>query len=86
MRLDCSGRGGLREASGPHALFLNEVTPAALAEAIERLIGDPEERVARARAAQRFVLDEHSPERRAAELLQVRQTVILRRSARNPLR
>lgn len=81
-----SGRGGLREASGPHALFLNEVTPAALAEAIERLIGDPEERVARARAAQRFVLDEHSPERRAAELLQVRQTVILRRSARNPLR
>lgn len=78
-----SGRGGLREASGPHAVYLNEVTPASLTEAITRLIEHPAERVARARAAQRFVLDEHAPERRAEELLQLRQTVALRRSAHN---
>lgn len=77
-----SGRGGLREASGPHALYVDAVTPKTLAAAIERLISSSEERLALARSAQAFVLATHTPERRAAELMIVRQTVIARRRAR----
>ncbi|MFW8695567.1 glycosyltransferase, partial [Mesorhizobium japonicum] len=33
-----SGRGGLREASGPHALYVDEVTPASLTDAMETLV------------------------------------------------
>ncbi|WP_240893571.1 glycosyltransferase family 4 protein [Brevundimonas sp. 'scallop'] len=76
-----SGRGGLREASGPHALYVDAVTPKTLAAAIDRLISSPEERLALARSAQAYVLATHPPERRAAELMAVRQTVIDRRRA-----
>jgi glycosyltransferase involved in cell wall biosynthesis len=76
-----SGRGGLREASGPHALYVDTVTPQTLAAAMERLISSPEERSALARAAQAFVVQTHTPQRRAADLRAVRQTVIQRRQA-----
>ncbi|WP_395942474.1 glycosyltransferase family 4 protein [Brevundimonas sp.] len=74
-----SGRGGLREASGPHALYVDEITPQTLAAAMERLIRDPAERLALSSAAQTHVLQAHTPQRRAADLRQVRQTVIERR-------
>lgn len=74
-----SGRGGLREASGPHALYLDDLTPRALTAAIRRLILHPAERLAMARAAQRYVLDVHTPERRAAELMNIRRAVISNR-------
>lgn len=77
-----SGRGGLREASGPHALYVDAVTPKTLAAAMDRLISSPEERLALARSAQAHVLATHTPQRRAAELMAVRQTVIDRRRAR----
>ncbi|WP_292078251.1 MULTISPECIES: glycosyltransferase family 4 protein [Brevundimonas] len=77
-----SGRGGLREASGPHALYVDAVTPKTLAAAMDRLISSPEERLALARSAQAYVLATHTPKRRAAELMVVRQTVIDRRRAR----
>lgn len=77
-----SGRGGLREASGPHALYVDAVTPKTLAAAMDRLISSPEERLALARSAQAFVLATHTPERRVAELKAVRQIVIDRRRAR----
>ena len=76
-----SGRGGLREASGPHALYLDAVTPQTLATAINRLIDSPSERIAMARAAQTFVTSVHSPAGRAAELLRIRQTIRVRRRA-----
>lgn len=79
-----SGRGGLREASGPHALYLDEVTPRALTEAIEHLILRPARRVSMARAAQCYVMETHTPRKRAAELLQVRRTIMARRSAGRP--
>lgn len=68
-----SGRGGLREASGPYALYLNEVTAPALAAAIERLICNPGERLQLAEAAQRYVLEQHSPQKRAGELSRIRE-------------
>lgn len=77
-----SGRGGLREASGPHAAYLEEVTPQALITAIDDLIRDSGRRVALAQAAQRRVLEVHAPERRAAELLHVRQAILARRTGR----
>lgn len=77
-----SGRGGLREASGDHALYLDEVTPDALGAAITRLIANPAERTVMARAAQHYVLREHAPEKRAIDLRRVRQIVDLRRRLR----
>lgn len=74
-----SGRGGLREASGPHALYLDEVTPQSLTAAIEQLIFHPQQRLAMARAAQKYVSVVHTPRRRAEELLRVRQQVLSRR-------
>jgi glycosyltransferase involved in cell wall biosynthesis len=77
-----SGRGGLREASGPHALYLDAVTPETLAGAINRLIEAPAERIAMARAAQSYVMTVHSPEGRADELLRVRQAVRVQKRLR----
>ena len=74
-----SGRGGLREASGDHALYVDAVTSATLRSAMDRLIRNPEERVALARAGQGYVMDVHTPQRRAAELEQVRRVVRDRR-------
>lgn len=74
-----SGRGGLREASGPHALYVDAVTPQTLAAAMERLITAPDERLALARAGQAYVLATHTPQRRAADLQAVRRTLIERR-------
>lgn len=74
-----SGRGGLREASGPHALYVDAVTPRTLAAAMERLIAAPEERLELARAGQAYVLATHTPQRRAADLQAVRRTLIERR-------
>ncbi|MFN7110601.1 MAG: glycosyltransferase family 4 protein [Brevundimonas sp.] len=74
-----SGRGGLREASGDHALYVDDITPGSLAEAMERLIRNPDERLALARAGQRHVMDAHTPRQRAAELAQIRKAVVLSR-------
>ncbi len=71
-----SGRGGLREASGPHALYVDDLTPQGLADAIESLIADPARRLAMARAAQTHVLETHAPERRAAQLDALRRQMV----------
>lgn len=77
-----SGRGGLREASGPHAVYLDEITPRTLADAINGLIAAPVTRLALAQAAQRYVTEVHGPAKRAADLLRVRQAVRARGWAR----
>lgn len=63
-----SGRGGLREASGPHAVYVDPPRGPALAAAMSALIDDPERRVAMARAGQNFVARVHAPEIRARQL------------------
>ena len=63
----------------------NAMTKAAaegIAAAMDRLIRNPVERLALARSGQTYVLATHTPQRRAAELKGVRQTVIARRLAR----
>lgn len=74
-----SGRGGLREASGPHALYVDAVTPTTLTAAMDRLIRNPAERLALARAGQDYVLEAHTPQRRAADLNAIRRALVARR-------
>lgn len=71
-----SGRGGLKEASGPHAVYVDDLTARGLAEAIERLIEDPTSRLALARDGQAYALAQHSPAARAAELDALRDEVM----------
>lgn len=81
-----SGRGGLREASGPHALYVDDLTPATLAAAVEGLIEDPAGRLEMARAAQAYVMDTHTPERRAAQLGDLREQLVQTKRARRKAR
>lgn len=70
-----SGRGGLREASGPHALYVNHVTAHGLSDAMEHLIRNPSERLHLARAAQRYVTAVHSPQQRAKQVWEIRERI-----------
>lgn len=74
-----SGRGGLREASGPHALYVDDLTPDGLQAAIETLIAAPAQRLAMARAAQDYVTRVHTPKSRAHQLRQLREQVVQRK-------
>lgn len=71
-----SGRGGLREASGPHALYVDEVTPQTLEDAINQLVQAPELRLDMARAAQTYVAQNHTPQHRAEQLAALRQRLV----------
>jgi len=86
-----SGRGGLREASGPHALYLDDVTPEAIIQATNTLIVAPELRTQMARDAQTYVLEVHAPRKRALELDALRGRLLeekrsLRRTISQPVR
>lgn len=76
-----SGRGGLREASGPHAVFVEDPQTPALVEALTGLILDPIGRVEMARAGQAFVMANHTPAVRAAQLDTLREMLVARRAA-----
>lgn len=76
-----SGRGGLREASGPHAVYVEDPQAPALVEALSGLILDPVARVEMARAGQAFVVANHTPAVRAAQLDTLRETLVARRVA-----
>lgn len=71
-----SGRGGLREASGPWARYVEPLDDTTLADAIEQLILDPDERLRLARGGQAFVVDVHSPGVRAIELRDLRRELV----------
>jgi glycosyltransferase involved in cell wall biosynthesis len=63
-----SGIGGLREVSGPSALYLPEVTGDAIAAALDTLIGTPELRARLARDGAAWVRERFSIESQAARL------------------
>lgn len=52
-----SGKGGLSEVSGPHALYLDEVTSTSIAKTLECLIEDEELRLELQSQGQKYVLD-----------------------------
>ncbi|HBV13288.1 MAG TPA: glycosyl transferase family 1, partial [Brevundimonas sp.] len=63
-----SGRGGLREASGTHAVYVDPPEAAPLTCALLSLTRDDARRIALAREGQAFVAQTHAPALRAAEL------------------
>ncbi|QDH72891.1 glycosyltransferase family 4 protein [Brevundimonas sp. M20] len=71
-----SGRGGLREASGPHALYVDPPEAPGLTEAILRLVEDPHLRRVMARAGQVRVMASHTPEARVVQLDDLRQKLV----------
>lgn len=71
-----SGRGGLKEASGPHALYVPVLSVDALASAMDELIDRPARRRALAASAQTYVFETHTPERRAAQLHALRTRLV----------
>jgi glycosyltransferase involved in cell wall biosynthesis len=71
-----SGSGGLREASGEHALYLDTVDGPAIAQAISRLIKDEALRLRLAKGGQEFVKTHHNVAIRQAALENIRKTVL----------
>ncbi|WP_295244031.1 glycosyltransferase family 4 protein [uncultured Brevundimonas sp.] len=71
-----SGRGGLREASGEYALYVDVEEVGSLTSAMMRLVENPDERLALARGGQAYVERVHSPAARAAELDALREALI----------
>jgi len=71
-----SGRGGLREVSGPHAAYVEPLTARGLAEAIEGLITSPHRRLELARAGQDRVMRLYDPAGRGAELSALRRRLL----------
>ena len=76
-----SGRGGLREASGPHAVYVETPEASSLVDALTDLMMNPAARVELARAGQAFVAEIHSPGVRSAQLDDLREGLIARRAA-----
>lgn len=75
-----SGRGGLREASGPHAVYVEDPQAPALVKALTALMEDPARRLEMARAGQAFVAARHAPAVRAAQLDRLREDLVSRRT------
>ena len=71
-----SGIGGLREASGAHALYVDPITPETVAQGLTRLIEDAEFRLSLARSGQSFAIAEHDAPKRAAELDALRERIV----------
>lgn len=71
-----SGRGGLREASGLHAVYVDPPEADGLAKAMADLIADPQRRTRLARFAQARVARVHAAEARAAELDDFREAMM----------
>lgn len=71
-----SGRGGLRQASGEHAVYVDPIDADTLARAFDGLIEEPARRLALAAGGQAHVAAEHSPARRAAQLDALRRRLV----------
>lgn len=71
-----SGRGGLREVSGPHALYLDEVSPNALAKALNCLMADEELRLELQDKAQKYVLETFDLQKQAEKMDELRYQLV----------
>lgn len=79
-----SGRGGLKEVSGPHALYVDPPESALLVRSLLDLMSDDGRREALARAGQAYVARTHEPEARARELDALREAIVSRALALSP--
>ena len=77
-----SGIGGLREASGAYALYVDPVTPGTVADGLIRLIDDPCLRDRLACDGQSFAIAEHDAKKRAKELDALRERIAAKHATR----
>jgi glycosyltransferase involved in cell wall biosynthesis len=75
-----SGRGGLREASGAHAVYVDPPRAPDLTKAMTALVENSKKRIAMARAGQAFVAAVHAPAVRSAQLDDLRETLVAERA------
>jgi glycosyltransferase involved in cell wall biosynthesis len=81
-----SGRGGLREASGDHAVYVDPPQAPDLTRALAALVANDDERVAMARAGQDFVASVHAPAVRSAQLDDLRERLLVEQAlSRRPV-
>lgn len=80
-----SGRGGLREASGDHALYVDPPEAPGLTTAILRLVEDEDLRLRMARAGHAHVAATHTPDVRAGQLDDLRHRLVSERADRSGL-
>jgi glycosyltransferase involved in cell wall biosynthesis len=78
-----SGRGGLREASGAHAVYVDPPVAPDLTRAMTALVENAGERTAMARAGQDFVATVHAPAVRSAQLDDLREIMVADRARSN---
>lgn len=71
-----SGRGGLREASGPNAVYVDPPEADGLTRALSDLMADPARRIAMAKSGQAWVADVHSAAVRAAQVDDLRERLL----------
>jgi hypothetical protein len=81
-----SGRGGLREASGAHAVYVDPPVAPDLTRAMTALVENAGQRIAMARAGQAFVAAVHAPAVRSAQLDDLRETLVAERAQVRPPR
>lgn len=79
-----SGRGGLREASGDHAVYVDPPEAPGLAAAMDRLIRDPAFRTRLAATGQEYVAETHNPGIRARQLDDLRVRLVAEKRERLP--
>ena len=70
-----SGTGGMKEASGANALYLEAVTPQKITDAIAQLIDDRAMQDNLAQSGYEFVVKYHNVLARAKELDQIRESI-----------
>ena len=75
-----SGIGGLREASGEHALYVDPVTADKVTDGLLRLVADTPLRERLARNGQFFAIAEHDAPKRARELDALREQIAAAKS------
>lgn len=71
-----SGSGGLPEASGEHAIYIDPVTATTLANAMETLMNNPDMRLRLAREGQTYAIENHTAEARSADLDALRDRLL----------
>jgi glycosyltransferase involved in cell wall biosynthesis len=81
-----SGRGGLREASGDHAVYVDPPQAPDLTRAMAALVANDDARIAMARAGQDFVASVHAPAVRSAQLDDLRERLLVEQArSRRPV-
>lgn len=71
-----SGTGGLKEASGDNAVYLDEVSGASIFNSIKSLIDNPNKMVELSNYGHDFVVNNHNIKIRSEQIMKLRHNII----------